>query len=170
MGSMQWEDTAFYAKRRTASHGNGTRTNSSELRCKATSEERSAGNLHATFRGSRRRVTASGHPVLGVRFPGPTHQNPYIRRLENFFEEHGGIADVLLTHRDDVCDADKYAARFASGAWIHEADLSAAPFASDIITGDSPRTILPGRKSYSDSRTHRGERSLPGRGSISFHR
>src|SRR5712692_5375002 len=67
----------------------------------------------------------------------------YIRRLENFFEEHGGIAAVLLTHRDDVCDADKYAARFASGTWIHEADRSAAPFASDIIAGDSPRTILP---------------------------
>jgi hypothetical protein len=31
MGSTQWEDTAFYAKRRTASHGNGTRTNSSEV-------------------------------------------------------------------------------------------------------------------------------------------
>jgi hypothetical protein len=30
MGSIQREDTGFYAKRRTASHGNGTRTNSSE--------------------------------------------------------------------------------------------------------------------------------------------
>jgi len=30
MGSMQREDTVFYATRRTASHGNGTRTNSSE--------------------------------------------------------------------------------------------------------------------------------------------
>ena len=29
MGSIQWEGTAFYAKRRNASHGNGTRTNSS---------------------------------------------------------------------------------------------------------------------------------------------
>jgi hypothetical protein len=82
MGSMQWEDTAFYAKRRTADHGNGTRTNSSKsccdhscishtgscklsLRCKPTSDERSAENPHATFRGSRRRVTASGHPVPG---------------------------------------------------------------------------------------------------------
>jgi hypothetical protein len=33
------------------------------MRCKSTSEERSAGNLHAMFCGSRRRVTASGHPV-----------------------------------------------------------------------------------------------------------
>ena len=34
-------------------------------RCEPTSEERSAGNPHATFHGSRRRVTASGDPVLG---------------------------------------------------------------------------------------------------------
>jgi hypothetical protein len=30
MGSMPREDTAFYVKRRIASHGNRTRTNSSE--------------------------------------------------------------------------------------------------------------------------------------------
>ena len=35
-------------------------------RCEPTSEERSAGNPHATFHGSRRRVTASGDPVGGV--------------------------------------------------------------------------------------------------------
>ncbi len=45
------------------------------LCCEPLSEERSAGNPHATFCGSRRRVTASGHPVLGVKFPGPTRQN-----------------------------------------------------------------------------------------------
>jgi hypothetical protein len=30
MGSIQREDSAFYAKRRIANHGNRTRTNSSE--------------------------------------------------------------------------------------------------------------------------------------------
>ncbi len=30
MSSIQREDTAFYAKRRSANHDNGTRTNSSE--------------------------------------------------------------------------------------------------------------------------------------------
>ena len=72
MGSIQWEDTAFYAKRRIASHGNETRTNSSRICCEPTSEERSAGNPHATFRGSRRRVTASGDPVLGEKSSGAT--------------------------------------------------------------------------------------------------
>ena len=35
------------------------------LCCESLSEERSAGNPHATFCGSRGRVTASGHPVTG---------------------------------------------------------------------------------------------------------
>jgi hypothetical protein len=34
MGSIQWEDTAFYATRRSASHDNGTRADSSERRPK----------------------------------------------------------------------------------------------------------------------------------------
>ena len=40
--------------------------------CESTLEERRAGNLHAAFCGSWRRVTASGDPVLGVRFPWAT--------------------------------------------------------------------------------------------------
>src|SRR5580658_2651169 len=67
MSSIQREDSAFYTKRRTASHDNRTRTNSSQRRlspyCESTSEEPSAGNPHAGFCGSRGRVTASGHPV-----------------------------------------------------------------------------------------------------------
>ncbi len=38
------------------------------LCCESLSEERSAGNPHATFCGSRRWVTASGDPVSGSRF------------------------------------------------------------------------------------------------------
>ena len=48
--------------------------NSSVVRCcESTLEERRAGNPHAAFCGSRRRVTASGDPVLGVKLPGATH-------------------------------------------------------------------------------------------------
>src|ERR1700731_261025 len=43
-----------------------------------TAEERGAGNPHATFCGSRGRATATGDPVLRVKFPGPTRQK---RRL-----------------------------------------------------------------------------------------
>jgi glyoxylase-like metal-dependent hydrolase (beta-lactamase superfamily II)/ferredoxin len=48
----------------------------------------------------------------------------------------GGVAHVLLTHRDDVADAGRWALRFGARVWIHEADRSAAPFATDILTGD----------------------------------
>src|ERR1700726_1402086 len=54
--------TAFYSERRSADHGNETRTDSSES-CEPTAEERGAGNPHATFCGSRGRATASGDPV-----------------------------------------------------------------------------------------------------------
>jgi glyoxylase-like metal-dependent hydrolase (beta-lactamase superfamily II)/ferredoxin len=39
----------------------------------------------------------------------------------------GGVAHVFLTHRDDVADYDKYAARFGASVHIHEADRDAAP-------------------------------------------
>jgi glyoxylase-like metal-dependent hydrolase (beta-lactamase superfamily II)/ferredoxin len=105
---------------------------------------------HGVFRcGFNARASYGAHSYFVERSEGNVliDSPRYVRRLEKFFEEHGGIAAVLLTHRDDVGDADKYAARFASATWIHEADRSAAPFASDIIAGDSPRTIVPGVKS-----------------------
>jgi len=40
------------------------------VKCQSPSDERSAGDPHATFCGSRERVTAPGDPVLGVKLPG----------------------------------------------------------------------------------------------------
>ena len=53
---------------------------------------------------------------------------------------------MLLTHRDDVADADRYARRFGARVWIHAADRSAAPWASDIFDGDetSETSVAPG--------------------------
>jgi glyoxylase-like metal-dependent hydrolase (beta-lactamase superfamily II)/ferredoxin len=48
----------------------------------------------------------------------------------------GGIHHVLLTHRDDVADARRWAQRFDARVWIHVDDASAAPFATDRIDGD----------------------------------
>jgi glyoxylase-like metal-dependent hydrolase (beta-lactamase superfamily II) len=50
-------------------------------------------------------------------------------------DEMGGIAHVLLSHSDDVADAERYAERYGARVWIHEDDASAAPFATDIIRG-----------------------------------
>ena len=59
----------------------------------------------------------------------------YMRQLTSFFEDNGGLSDVLLTHRDDVADADRYAEHFSSRVWIHEHDASAAPYATDLLRG-----------------------------------
>lgn len=57
----------------------------------------------------------------------------YVERLAEALEAQGGVAHVLLTHRDDVADYDRYAARFGARVWIHEADADAAPGATDLI-------------------------------------
>jgi glyoxylase-like metal-dependent hydrolase (beta-lactamase superfamily II) len=56
-------------------------------------------------------------------------------------EAAGGLAEVLLTHRDDVADAERYARHFDARVWIHEADRAAAPSAQQIITGREPVAI-----------------------------
>jgi glyoxylase-like metal-dependent hydrolase (beta-lactamase superfamily II) len=68
----------------------------------------------------------------------------YAGELVSWFEQADGIAHILLSHRDDVADADKYAARFGARVWIHHDDRHAAPYASDFIEGTSARTIAPG--------------------------
>ena len=59
-------------------------------------------------------------------------------------EAWGGLSDVLLTHRDDVADAKRYAAQFGARVWIHEWDRSAAPFATDLIRGGEPSPVAGG--------------------------
>jgi len=64
--------------------------------------------------------------------------------LVNWFEDAGGIEHILLSHQDDVADAGKYAERFGSRVWIHHDDRSAAPYATDLLEGESARAIAPG--------------------------
>lgn len=59
----------------------------------------------------------------------------FVRRLMHRLEDLGGIADIFLTHRDDIADAAQYAEHFDARVWIHEDDRDAAPFASDILRG-----------------------------------
>lgn len=60
----------------------------------------------------------------------------YIKHLVEVFEQRGGIAHIFLTHKDDVADADKYAAHFGAERIIHRADLDAAPTAEQVIDGE----------------------------------
>ncbi|HUG54044.1 MAG TPA: MBL fold metallo-hydrolase [Vicinamibacteria bacterium] len=67
----------------------------------------------------------------------PRFAAPLVRAMERL----GGVAHVLLTHQDDVADAQRFAAPFGSRVWIHEADSRAAPFASDLLRGTDPVSI-----------------------------
>jgi glyoxylase-like metal-dependent hydrolase (beta-lactamase superfamily II) len=68
----------------------------------------------------------------------------FATELVSWIEGAGGVAHILLSHRDDVADADKYAKRFGARVWIHRHDSSAAPYATDLLEGESARTIAPG--------------------------
>jgi glyoxylase-like metal-dependent hydrolase (beta-lactamase superfamily II)/ferredoxin len=56
----------------------------------------------------------------------------------------GGVGTIVLTHSDDVADADRYAEHFAAEVWIHEGDRDAAPFATRVGTGQEPVAVAPG--------------------------
>lgn len=66
------------------------------------------------------------------------------REVAATIEDRGGVAHVLLSHRDDVADAQRYAEHFGARIWIHRADSDAAPFATDLIEGDGDRDVAPG--------------------------
>jgi len=62
----------------------------------------------------------------------------WTKQLVTALEEFGGLSDILLTHKDDVADADRYAKHFRARVSIHKADRSAAPYANHILEGRDP--------------------------------
>lgn len=68
----------------------------------------------------------------------------YVPPLVRGFEARGGLGLILLTHRDDVADADQYAERFGARVVIHEDDKAAAPYATEVLTGREPTELRPG--------------------------
>jgi glyoxylase-like metal-dependent hydrolase (beta-lactamase superfamily II) len=65
----------------------------------------------------------------------------WTRAVTAQLESWGGLSDILLSHRDDVADAERYANHFGAHVWIHEWDRSAARFADRIVEGREPQTI-----------------------------
>jgi glyoxylase-like metal-dependent hydrolase (beta-lactamase superfamily II) len=90
-----------------------------------------------TFGGQAYFVKRAGGNLL-VDSPRP------VDALLRALEAQGGVADVLLTHRDDVAHADETAARFGARVWIHEDDADAAPYATNVLRGSEPTEIRPG--------------------------
>jgi len=65
----------------------------------------------------------------------------WTRAVTAKLEEWGGLSDILLTHRDDIGDAERYAKHFGARVWIHQWDRTRAPFADNILKGRDPVTI-----------------------------
>lgn len=68
----------------------------------------------------------------------------FVEHLAKRFAEKGGIRYIFLTHRDDVADAEKYAARFGAERIIHRLEVSAQPDAERILEGFEPVELASG--------------------------
>lgn len=62
----------------------------------------------------------------------------WTQQVVTTLEQLGGLSHILLTHRDDVADADRYATHFSARVSIHGADRIAAPYADHILEGRDP--------------------------------
>jgi glyoxylase-like metal-dependent hydrolase (beta-lactamase superfamily II) len=69
----------------------------------------------------------------------PKFVTPLVRQLEAL----GGIANIFLTHRDDVADAERYAKYFGSRRIIHKDELSSQPGAELVLEGKGPWELTP---------------------------
>jgi glyoxylase-like metal-dependent hydrolase (beta-lactamase superfamily II) len=109
---------------------------------------RQSGLLNETTRvssfGSRRRQKSklmprdfASRPKGNLLIDSPR----YAAEPVKWFDGAGGIAHILLSHSDDVADADKYARRFGASVWIHREDASAAPYATDLPDDGSAMNI-----------------------------
>ena len=85
--------------------------------------------------GHNSRRSFGAHAYLIVRPEGNlmTDSPRFQESLANEVDRLGGVAHVLLGHRDDVADAHRWASRYDARVWIHKADADAAPYATDII-------------------------------------
>ncbi len=85
-------------------------------------------------------MTASGRPITETRVHPARRRHPQSACRATL----GGISHVLLTHRDDVADAERWAEHFRARVWVHAADRTAAPFATDLVHGLEADEVLPG--------------------------
>ena len=102
---------------------------------------------HGVFAlGNNDRSSFAAHSFLVTRPDGNLMVDSprFNRPLAESIDALGGIAHVLLTHRDDVADADRWAERYGARVWIGETDADAAPYATDLTGVESVTVISPG--------------------------
>jgi glyoxylase-like metal-dependent hydrolase (beta-lactamase superfamily II)/ferredoxin len=68
----------------------------------------------------------------------------FLPRLARRLADWGGVANIFLTHRDDVADAARYAEHFGSRRIIHRQELASQPAAELVLEGEGPRELAPG--------------------------
>ena len=97
--------------------------------------------------GSNAMASFGAHSWLVIRPDGGNlmvDSPRYNRPLAAAADALGGVAHILLTHRDDVADADRWAQRYQARVWIGAADADAAPCATDLIEPGGTTLIAPG--------------------------
>ena len=93
--------------------------------------------------GHNARSSFGAHSYLVARDAGNVMiDSPrWTREVYGPLEDMGGLSDILLSHSDDVADAERYAERFGARVWIHSSDSEGTPFATDLLTGREPFEI-----------------------------
>jgi len=79
------------------------------------------------------------HPAGNWLIDSPKFVTPLVQQLETL----GGIANIFLTHRDDVADGERYAKHFGSRRIIHRDELSSQPGAEFVLDGEGPWELAP---------------------------
>jgi glyoxylase-like metal-dependent hydrolase (beta-lactamase superfamily II)/ferredoxin len=67
----------------------------------------------------------------------------FLPRLVQRFEALGGVANIFLTHRDDVAGAQLYAEKFGGKRFIHRFELKSQPDAEVVLDGEEPIPLAP---------------------------
>lgn len=102
-----------------------------------------AGGVYYCGWASRRSFGASSWLVVrpggNVLIDSPRWSAPLARRIAVL----GGIRTLVLSHRDDVADQERWARAFGAERWIHAADADAAPGAERQLEGREAVTLDP---------------------------
>ena len=93
------------------------------------------GDVYYCGWASRRSFGASSwlvvRPTGNLMVDVPRWSAPLARRIKAM----GGLRHIVLTHRDDVADHERWAQAFAAERWIHAADADAAIEAEHQVAG-----------------------------------
>ena len=101
-----------------------------------------AGDVYYCGWASRKSFGASSFLVVRPEGNVLVDSPRFNRPLQQAIASLGGLAAMVLSHRDDVADHQQWAAAFACPRWIHRGDADAVPGAERVVEGMEP--VQPG--------------------------